>query len=364
MSVRVLLASPRHGSGGIAKWTDHILSYYQSNCHNEIELDLLSMDRRPFSNFIMRLLCGIWDYSKVILKARSNLKHHHYDVIHICTSGSISYIKDIILLFMTKRFHARAVIHLHYGRIPQIIKEKNWEWILLQKVLALADACITIDRSSFYALLSANQKNVFNIPNPLATTVERFVEMHENDSNRDEKMVLFVGHCLKTKGVYELVEACKDISGIRLVLVGMISDSVRADLETLSSKDMTLNVLGERPYEETLNLMMQCGVFVLPSYTEGFPNVILESMACGCAIIATTVGAIPEMIGEENGKQYGVLVPPKNVEALKNALFLLLKDSVLSETCRTNVRYKVKRYSIVPIWTNLVELWEQVGKKE
>ena len=103
--------------------------------------------------------------------------------------------------------------------------------------------------------------------------------------------------------------------------------------------------------------MMICGIFVLPSYTEGFPNVILESMACGCAIIATTVGAIPELIGEEDGRQNGVLIPPRNADALKKALNQLLNDGKLKDTCRYNVRCKVKKYNMESIWLNLVDVW-------
>ena len=40
----------------------------------------------------------------------------------------------------------------------------------------------------------------------------------------------------------------------------------------------------------------QADLFVFPSYSEGFPNVILESMAAGCAIVTTNVGAIPQML--------------------------------------------------------------------
>ena len=61
---------------------------------------------------------------------------------------------------------------------------------------------------------------------------------------------------------------------------------------------------------------------------------MLESMACGCAIVATTVGAIPEMIGEENGRHYGLLVPPRDTEKLREAIGMLLDDNDLRESCR------------------------------
>lgn len=356
--MRILLASPYHGNGGITRWTGHILNCYQNHCYEDVELDLLAMDRKSSSNLFMRLICGIWEYSRIILRARSKLKQSQYDVVHVCTSGSISFIKDIVLLFMAKQYNVHTVLHLHYGRIQEIKEANNWEWKLLQKSIKHVDACVTMNKPSYDALAVAGYKNIINIPNPLAPEVERFVEKHGKDCLRDEKMILFAGHCLKTKGVYELVEACKDIQGIHLVLAGMIREEVKTDLEAISGKNMNLEILGEVPYDEVLRLMVQCGIFVLPSYTEGFPNVILESMACGCSIVGTTVGAIPEMIGEENGEKCGLLIPSKDAEALKNTILRFLYDKELTKKCRINAKRRVERYNMDSVWADLVRTWE------
>jgi glycosyltransferase involved in cell wall biosynthesis len=47
--------------------------------------------------------------------------------------------------------------------------------------------------------------------------------------------------------------------------------------------------------------LLQADIFVCPSYSEGMPTVILEAMACGCAIIATDVGAVNTMLDHQNG---------------------------------------------------------------
>ena len=360
--MRVLLLSPHYGSGGITRWTGHILTYYHKHLHEIVELDLLPMDSKPILNMFMRMFCGIWNYSKVIILAFFKLNKHQYDVMHVCTSGSISFTKDIILLFMAKRFHVRTVLHLHYGRIPEIIKANNWEWKLLQRAMVFVDVCVTMNKSSYEALKSAGFKDTINIPNPLAPEVEIFVEEYGKSGQRDETMIFFAGFCLKTKGVYELVKACKKITGIRLVLAGLISEDVKADLEAIAGSDLKLEILGEILFDEVLLKMMECGIFVLPSYTEGFPNVILESMACGCAIIATTVGAIPEMIGEENGEKFGLLIPPKDTEALKMAICQLLDDTKLKENCRKNSKRRVKKYNMESVWKDLIHTWESACK--
>jgi glycosyltransferase involved in cell wall biosynthesis len=72
-------------------------------------------------------------------------------------------------------------------------------------------------------------------------------------------------------------------------------------------------------------VMARASIFALPSYIENMPVSIMEAMATGLPVIATTVGAIPEMI--EDGVT-GRLVPPGDVGRLQNALAGLLDDPV------------------------------------
>lgn len=59
-----------------------------------------------------------------------------------------------------------------------------------------------------------------------------------------------------------------------------------------------------------------CQVLVAPSHSEGMPNVILEAMSRGLAVLSTSVGAVPMMVSEKNGR----LIPPQDKSALSGAL--------------------------------------------
>jgi glycosyltransferase involved in cell wall biosynthesis len=81
--------------------------------------------------------------------------------------------------------------------------------------------------------------------------------------------------------------------------------------------------------------MRAADIFCLPSYTEGCPNVVVEALACGRPIVATKVGGIPELVRPASG----ILVPPRDSAALREALQLALSkpwDSV--EIARTSTR--------------------------
>lgn len=359
--MRVLLASPYKGSGGITRWTENIMAFYWNSYPVAVDLDLLPMDRHPFPNRFMRYLWGLWDYAGVILKEWWMIRSHQYNVLHLCSSGSLGFVRDYVMLKLAKQYHVHTILHFHFGRIPSIINDDGKEGRRLRKVMTLTDAAIAIDNLSYQALISAGYENIRYLPNPLASKVEQFVKEHSQTVYRDEHLILYAGHCYASKGVYDLVEACKGIENIRLVLAGTISKTVEMDLKRIASNGNWLEILGECSHDEVLTLMAQCGIFVLPSYTEGFPNVILESMACGCAIIATTVGAVSEMIGEENGFKCGLLIPPGNVDDLKNAILQFLNNEQLKYDCRVNAVLRVtKRYGIEQVWDDLESFWQKM----
>ncbi len=77
--------------------------------------------------------------------------------------------------------------------------------------------------------------------------------------------------------------------------------------------------------EECRAFMESLDVFVMPSFTEGTPNSIVEAMACGKPIIASEVGGVPDMIGDDSG----ILVPPGDMRALAAAMLRLAQDAEL-----------------------------------
>jgi glycosyltransferase involved in cell wall biosynthesis len=83
---------------------------------------------------------------------------------------------------------------------------------------------------------------------------------------------------------------------------------------------------GELSYDQTLEFMFHSPILALPSYTEGFPMVVIEGMAMGCAIIASDVGAIPEILDASGKSPCGICVPVKDVEKLKNVIAELIDN--------------------------------------
>lgn len=360
--MKVLLAAPFGGvAGGISRWTGHIMNYYTSLQDKPCELTLLPMGRSSFVNIssglAYRIKTAFVDYKKILTSFNAMLRDNDFDVMHLTSSASISLLKDIYMIRQCRRRGIRSVVHFRFGRIPELAQQKNWEWKLLNKVVKMADKVIVLDNSSYHVLVSCGYSNITMLPNPISPEVLDIVSANE-DILREEKTILFTGHVVKTKGVYELVEACSEIDGVKLKFVGHVLDEVKEELHRRAKCE--LEVCGEMPYEDVIKEMLSCDVFALPTYTEGFPNVILESMAASCAIVTTDVGAIPQMLEPEGEKQYGIIIKPENATLLKEALVKMLGDEQLKSECRQNVRKRVvERYSIASIWEQMLQIWSE-----
>ena len=367
--MKVLLAAPFNEAGGIARWTGHILKYWEEYGRNDVEIILLKEPKPLFKGFnnksvIRRVVSGIYTYCLYCLYEYRFFRKYECDILHICTSASLGLYKDALMLSIAKRFHKKTIVHFRFGRIPDLFIQKNWEYRMLDKVIKKADLTVTIDKSSFKTLKSLGYERITNIPNPISPEVQKLVQ-DNTIIEREKRLVLFVGQCYKEKGIYELIDACRGIDNIVLRFVGSINDSTRIEMINRAEGMSDVEIIGNLPYDQVIQQMLSCTVFALPTYTEGFPNVILESMACGCPIVTTDVGAIPEMLDIENGFNYGLCVKPRNSEALRAAICKMLDDQDYARLCGENAKRRVKElYSMPIVWNELVSTWNKIYENE
>ena len=365
--MNILFASPYKGNtGGIAQWAENIVSYYESNRSTSCDLDVLSMNYSLQQNagigktIIQRVSSGIQTYAKVLSELKRRLACNSYDILHISSSASISLAKDYLMIKMAQRHNVKTIIHFHFGRIPQLMQKRNWEWKLLLKVAKIATAVILMDEASYNALKSVGLTNIHLIPNPLGDKIRKLAD-DNSEVTRNERTITFVGHIVKTKGVFELVEACKDIPNIKVRLIGPVVDNVKSELVNISGGADWLSFVGQIPVESVIKEMKSCGMFVLPTYTEGFPNVILESMVCGCPIITTPVGAIPEMLQIHSEQPCGVCVEPQNVTQLKEAIIDFISNPSKAQAYGQLARERVvNTYSIDIVWSKMSYVWNSI----
>lgn len=365
--LHLLLCSPLGNTGGISQWTKGILDYWQNALNSDIDLHWLYTNSPKkvlqSTRLFRRIYCAICNYIPFIIKLWHETGTNQYDIAHFATSGSYGLIRDIISTKICRHRKIKVVMHYHFGRIPEIFKRRNWEYRLLTDVLRRADVNIVMDIQSLNALEKAGYKNIKYVPNPLSAKSAELIKRYYG-RERSVNRVLYVGHVVRTKGVFELVSACKDIQGIQLRLLGEVSSDIREGLIEVAGEgnERWLEICGNQPYEMVIREMCSCAIFTLPSYTEGFPNVIIESMSCGTPIIATQVGAIPEMLAIGSDTPCGICIPEKDTVKLKNAIRELLNDPIKAKDLGRRAEERAtSNYSISQVWSTLENVWGNIG---
>lgn len=171
-----------------------------------------------------------------------------------------------------------------------------------------------------------------------------------------EKVIMYLGWVIKEKGIEELLEAWEKVYRTRddwkLRIIGPYEEGY---YEYLVGKFDTNGVefLGEQPHATAMELLNRASIFVLPSYTEGCPYVIMEAMALGKPVIGTNVGNIPEMLSGG----CGYLIEKQNVDMLAQALEEAA--SARNNSYGYNAREKVLReYEIGTVVQQYVRLWK------
>jgi glycosyltransferase involved in cell wall biosynthesis len=160
-------------------------------------------------------------------------------------------------------------------------------------------------------------------------------------------VVALVARMLRDKGVYEFVEAAHRLheagSDARFVLIGNCDPGNPASIrsEQLGSWHGHKGVEWWGSQEDMVSAWHQVHIACLPSsYREGLPKALLEAAACGLPIVTTDAIGCREVV--RNGYN-GFLVPARNINALANALNILLSDADLRRTMGIRSRVRAER---------------------
>lgn len=150
---------------------------------------------------------------------------------------------------------------------------------------------------------------------------------------QDTFVIGAIGRLVPAKGYHHLIEAmtsvAEDIKDCRLLIAGegQLKDNLSALIQKLNiSRYVTL--VG---YQNSITRFLSTiDLFVMPSLTEGLPIALLEAMACGKPVLASSIGGIPEVITSEKD---GLLIPPADPHAIAKGI----KELYFNETLRVEM---------------------------
>lgn len=207
---------------------------------------------------------------------------HGYEMFQIAPETKAK-LQQLILKLFVKTISQKADIVFSYGgKITDIIKS-----------------------------IGVNPKQIIEIPSGVE---KEFISNSIASHGAAYCKFVFLGRAERRKGISELNKVIHNLISQKLnftfEFIGPIPDSMKI-------KHDSIKYHGEiRDAQKIKNILSQNDVLVCPSWSEGFPNVILEAMASGLAIIATDVGAISAMVSAKNGW----LIKPMKAKELEVAL--------------------------------------------
>jgi glycosyltransferase involved in cell wall biosynthesis len=350
--------------GGVVVFTDTLKRRLSSG----IDTDTFVIGRRPgVAGKALRLLRPMID----TFRLAGILMTRRHDIYHLNPSlVPRSVLRDGLFLILLRLFRRqRVVVSIH-----------GWDWDFFRRI---AESPV---QRTFFRLAFGHAEKILVLGSSFASALEPlglgqakvtcFTTMFDDGlfkgiarSRADKAIhILFLGRFIPVKGIYELLEAFHRISKERkdlsLVMAGH-SDEVPRAKEWCAERGLEDRVIfpGYVSGDEKGRLLLDSDIFVLPSYHgEGCPIALLEAMGAGLAVITTPIGGVPDII--QDGLN-GLLIPPKNVDAIEAALRRLIDDPGLrARIARYNREDAVANYEARAVARRLEEHYLDLYRRE
>jgi glycosyltransferase involved in cell wall biosynthesis len=322
------LPPPIHGASIVSLYIKQSLSINNDfNCRFINQNTSRSVDDiGKFSNY--KLFNYLISFSKIVFYLISFQPNIVYLTL---TTKGIGFYKDAFFALFIKLLGFKIIYHLHNKGVScrQNFKFDNF----LYKVAFKHSKVILLSNRLFpdvQKYISENQ--VYYCPNGIDYMLLNKLDKAHNIDNSKVK-ILFLSNLFKSKGVWDLLEACihlkKRSINFKCVIVGGEGDISAVELEKKIYENNLQDIVyykGKLYGDKKIAILQSSDIFIHPTYKDCFPLVLLEAMQFSLPIVTTNEGAIPDIV--EDG-QIGFIIPKNDSQTLANKLELLINDKSL-----------------------------------
>ncbi len=355
---KILFYTPALSSGG-AERVLSILANYLSNLSDTEVVFVISSQDEPFYELDpkIRIVKPDFNYKnssrliftlKIFFFLRNSIKKYNPDSA-ICFGGRY----NAFFLLTTLGLNIKTIISdrsrpgISYGKVLDVLN--NLVYPIADGYIAQTEVAAQIAKSNF------NPKNIIVLPNPIHVT--------DVLSVKKEKIILNVGRFIRSKNQIELLRIFLNLNrtDFKLVFLGEGTglDACKSLLSNMNIDDNRVQFLGN--IKNVTSYYNQSLIFAFTSTSEGFPNVLAEAMASGCACISYDCLAGPSDL-IEYGKT-GFLIKEGDTLTYQNKLEELMDNFDLSVEMGEKGFEKVKSLKEDVICTRFVEFLDQINQK-
>lgn len=270
----------------------------------------------------------LWRFINSYILTFWKLATHRYDACYLAiTCHGAGFLKDAPFALLCKLFRRRIIIHQHNKGMAKDVDRPVFRWLL---PMVYRNAKVILLSWRLYPDIEkvVKKEQVTICPNGIPE-VKRLPK-----STNDIPRLLFLSNLLESKGVFVLLDACKILKEKGYVFecrfVGGETKEInreRFEQEVrLRGLDEIIVYAGRKYGDDKNREFSQSDIFVLPTFNECFPLVLLESEQQGLPIVSTPIGGIPDII-EDNVS--GLLTETHNPTDLAQKLEKLIRDPKL-----------------------------------
>jgi len=173
-----------------------------------------------------------------------------------------------------------------------------------------------------------------------------------------DNYIIYIGTIQPRKNLLRLIEAFVKIDNLKLIIVGKTTGWIYKDILELPEKlgiSEKIEFTGYVEKDELVYLLNGAKAFILPSLWEGFGIPVVEAMVCGVPVIVSNVSSLPEIVGDA-----GLLVNPKSVDQIEQAIRTISTDKKLHEKLSKKGIERAKRYSWKKMAREVIRVLEKI----
>ena len=306
-----------------------------------------------------KLTKGRWFATAYLKMAIKMMTDKNVRIMHLHTAADGSFWRHSSLAKLGHAFGKKVILHIHASRFKDFFNEaspKDKSRIL--ETLHIADRIIVLSKSwkEWFISIGINQEKLtilYNIT-PEPTHIP-------SAKTQDGKVhFLFLGEIGQRKGVFDIIRALAEHKAeaegrLELRIGGNRNEEQLLEAIKSSGLEDIVKFEGWVSGDKKLNLLNWSDVYILPSFNEGLPISILESMSYGIPIISTEVGGIPEVVTEN-----GTLVTPGDADEIWNAMKRYVDQPELIEKEGEISLKNVKPYLPDSVMSNLKDIYLKI----
>jgi len=261
--------------------------------------------------------------AKALLRIIGRMLQHKYDIVHVHMAERGSVYRKNIVICLAKLFRSKVIIHMHGAEFEVWYRSLSERKQLgVRKIICKADKVLILGEywREFVSRLVMDKNSVCVLHNAVDVPAC-------NPYNPQAENMLFLGVVSQRKGAFDLLQAMK-IADPQLPLGAMLTFYGPEGEKSIEAAIDELGLAHRAVYKGWLNSTGKAEVFsstavnILPSYHEGLPMTILETMAYGIPNISTNVAAIPEAVNDDNG----AILCPGDIDHLAQEIILFMND--------------------------------------